>query len=105
MLNSKGLSLVFEGKMAGRPKGSKNRRTILKEQAAESVMAADPEFDPYLYIMSVGKDPSKWDEKRAWAASELMPYKYPRLSAAKIDADVNAKINVVELDKSGGRNG
>jgi len=89
--------------MAGRPKGSKNKRTILKEAALARITADDPEWDPYEYAMSVGKDPSLHTKEQAWAADLLMPFKYPRLSSTKIDADINANVSVVELDKSGGR--
>lgn len=86
----------------GRKIGSKNKRTLLKEEAMRRV-ADDNTFDPFHYLVSVGRDPSQYDEHRFRAAEVLMPYKYPKLSSKLIDADVDAKVNVVELDKSGGR--
>lgn len=86
----------------GRAKGSKNKRTLLKEEAMSRV-ANDKTFDPFTYLVSVGLDPSLYNEHRFRAAEVLMPYKYPKLSSKLIDADVTAAITTVEIDTSGGR--
>lgn len=83
----------------GRPKGARNKKTLAREKA----MAEYHGTDPREYLASVLADPENFDDKRFMAANALMPYTYARLTSAKIDADVNAKVSVVELDKSGGR--
>lgn len=82
-----------------RPKGSKNKRTIARQQAIKDYGGIDPRE----YLASVLADPDQYDEIKFMAAKELMPYTYARLSSTKVDADVNANVSVVELDKSGGR--
>ena len=74
----------------GRPKGSKNKRTLSRERATARI-SQDPDFDPYEYIRSVGLDARKFNQRKAWAAETLMPYIYPRLSASKVDALVRTE--------------
>jgi len=83
----------------GRKLGSKNKRTMAREKALADYRGIDPRE----YLASILENPANFDEHRYMAANALMPYTYARLTSAKIDADVNAKINVIELDKSGGR--
>ena len=78
----------------------KGKRTIAREKALRDYSGTDPRE----YLASILTDPANYDEHRYMAANALMPYTYARLTSAKVDADVNAKINVVEIDKSGGRN-
>lgn len=79
----------------------KGKRTIAREKALKDYGGTDPRE----YLASILEDPENFDDKRFMAANALMPYTYARLTAAKIDADVNANVSVVELDKSGGRGG
>jgi len=72
----------------GRIKGSKNKRTLLRERGLKNAIEREPGFDPHAYAVSVGRDPRKWNQRKSWAAELLMPYMYPRLSATKIDATV-----------------
>ena len=83
----------------GRPKGAKNKKTLARER----MLAEYKGVDPRDYIAGVLSGDLEYDEIRFMAAKELMPYTYARLSATKIDADVNANVSVVEIDKSGGR--
>lgn len=72
----------------GRPKGSRNRRTVLREAGLKDTLEREPGFDPRAYAVSVGRDPRKYNQRKSWAAELLMPYMYPKLSATKIEADV-----------------
>ena len=83
----------------GRKPGARNKRTIAREAAIRDYEGIDPRE----YLASVLADPEQYDEIKFMAAKELMPYTYARLSSSKVDADVNANVSVVELDKSGGR--
>lgn len=83
----------------GRPKGARNKKTLAREKAIAEYNGVDPR--EYLAGMLAGT--VEFDEVKYMAANALMPYTYAKLTSAKIDADVNANINVVELDKSGGR--
>src|SRR5262245_27225264 len=64
---------------AGRPKGSKNKRTIAKEQAFRS---HGP--DPLDHLEAVMNDTSADRQLRLEAAKALAPYKHPRLSSTEI---------------------
>ena len=83
----------------GRPKGARNKKTLAREKA----MAEYHGCDPREYLALVLQDPTQYDDKRFMAAQALMPYTYARLNATKLNADVNANVSVVEIDKSGGR--
>lgn len=92
-----------------RPKGSKNRRTIAKEKQIEAFHGIDPREHISGVLANKIKGPSAMrsvccpecghqvqapDDEAAdkyRAAVDLMPYTYARLSATKVDADVNLK--------------
>ena len=80
-------------------KRGKGKRTIAREKALKDYGGIDPR--EYRGAILAGLE--EYDEHKFMAAKELMPYTYARLSATKIDADVNANVSVVEIDKSGGR--
>lgn len=72
----------------GRIKGSKNKRTLLRERGLKNTIQNEPDFDPRAYAVAVGSGRRKKDPAKSWAAELLMPYMYPRLSSSKIDATV-----------------
>lgn len=60
------------GNPAGLPKGTKQRRTILRE-----ALMANPKFaklDPIEFMLEILSDPSYGLSNRKWAAKEVAPY-------------------------------
>lgn len=72
--------------MAGRPKGSKNKRTLELQEA----VAASGET-PLDYMLRVMRDPTVDHERRDRNAAQAAPYVHPKLSqidaSAKVQAD------------------
>src|SRR5437764_516074 len=65
---------------AGRPRGSRNKRS--RELIAQ--IQQQPETDPRKYLQSVVADPDAPPAFRIQSALGLMPYCFPRLSLMKI---------------------
>lgn len=83
---------------AGRPKGSRNKRTKLLMRALE-----EAECDPALILAKFATDESQEPEFRRRCAADLMPYAYPRLSATEITGEGGGPIEIrdqtMPLDK------
>lgn len=63
---------------AGRPKGAKNKLTVLREVAAEYGMT------PLDYLLGIMRDESLPVEVRMFAAKAALPYCTPRLAAVRM---------------------
>ena len=100
----------------GRPKGSKNRSTILREaqetMLARGLMGREQEFFDSLHVMEVGMrhffakamhgkankgKPETIDANMLQAVSiaeKIAPYRHARLSATKILGDPNSPLRI-----------
>lgn len=94
------------GNPRGRPAGAKNRRTQAVEAAAVETAAKIAEAiegafegDAHALLMSVYKNPAHDMAIRIDAAKASIRYERPALSSveAKVDADVTARIQTIEL--------
>ena len=74
---------------AGRPKGSKNRRTELLEEGNRQ--AAVGGFSPLAYLLQVMRDKTVDKAIRLDAAKAAAPYCHPRLSATHSTKDSDEK--------------
>jgi hypothetical protein len=74
---------------AGRPKGSKNKRTLMLE--AGSRQAAVGGFSPLAYLLQIMRDKTLDKAIRLDAAKAAAPYCHPRLSATHSTKDSNEK--------------
>jgi len=70
---------------AGRPKGSKNRRTLLLEEGAR--VAAEAGTTPLEHLLSAMRDENQPTQVRLDAAKAAAPYCHPRLTANHNSAD------------------
>lgn len=66
---------------AGRPKGAKNKLTVLREVAAQYGST------PLDYLLGIMRDESQPDEVRMFAAKAALPYCTPRLAAVQVAED------------------
>lgn len=66
---------------AGRPKGAKNKATLLREAAVKFGIV------PLDYLLSVMVDESQPDELRLAAAKAALPYCHSRLAAVRVVED------------------
>jgi len=69
---------------AGRPKGAKNRRTILLEEGNR--LASKGGVTPLEHLLSVMRDERKPLRDRLEAAKAAAPYCHPRLSVQYVTA-------------------
>jgi len=90
----------------GRPKGSKNKRTLALEAAAREAMEGVEgvfEGDAHAFLQSVYKNPEVPLEVRILAATKALRVEKPALSAvgAKLQADLQAQafqpVTLIEL--------
>jgi hypothetical protein len=72
---------------AGRPKGSKNKRTLAREAMRIEALKGGVTPMEYLYSRLAIYKKSADHEKAEKIASELMPYCHPRLSAVETKLD------------------
>lgn len=63
---------------AGRPKGAKNKTTLLREAAAKFGIV------PLDYLLSIMVDESQPYELRLYAAKAALPYCHPKLAAVRV---------------------
>ena len=70
---------------AGRPRGSKNRRTLLLEEGAR--VAAEGGLTPLEHLLTVMRDESQPTQVRLDAAKAAAPYCHPRLTAKHTSTD------------------
>lgn len=70
---------------AGRPKGAKNKLTVLREVAGEYGTT------PLDYLLAVMADDSLPTEVRMFAAKAALPYCTPRLAAVRVDTGAGVK--------------
>ena len=77
-------------KLGGRPKGSKNKRTLQQE------LADKPGLSPAEFLYSVMNDHNANAGQRLSAAKELMGYVEPRLASIEVhtDEDHEAPFNI-----------
>ena len=69
-------------KTGGRKRGSKNKRTIVTENAARE--GANKNLTPLQYFLRMMRDPRQPKEDRKWAAAQAAPYMHSRLQATEI---------------------
>ena len=88
---------------AGRPKGGKNKTTLVREaatqRAAEMLASVIPnafDGDAHMLLMAVYRDPSQEWALRVQAASKAIQYEKPALSS--VEAKVTATIQDVSED-------
>ncbi len=78
----------------GRPKGSKTKRTVLKEEAVANGLDPADVLQELLDKYHAAKD---WERVRA-VANDLMPYRHHKLATLHMSADVHhTATNVVEF--------
>ena len=84
---------------AGRPKGAKNRRTLLREEASRR--AANTGVSPLEFLLRIMRDENKSKEVRIAGAKAALPYCLPRLSASHVtvDGQVSHEVWLVRLSK------
>jgi hypothetical protein len=71
---------------AGRPKGSRNKRTLeLQQRVAQSGLT------PLDYMLSIVRDEKREDAIRLEAAKSAAPYVHPRLNSIELKADVEVR--------------
>ena len=77
-------------KLGGRPKGSKNKKTLREELIAKGG------FSPEDILWSIMNDENANLGQRMSAARELLPYTQPKLSSIEVhtDDDHNAPFNI-----------
>ncbi len=107
-----------------RPKGSKNKRTIMAKANADNWLKAG-QRSPLDHILGVQHGELKGPSAKRTvtcpecqaiiemadpeasdayiAAVDAAPYVHAKLAAHKVDASLEANVRVVELDKKGGR--
>ncbi len=68
---------------SGRRKGSRNRATKLREEAAKvaAAHAAEGGVMPLDFMLTMLRDPKAKKRDKQWAAKEAAPYVHPRLSS------------------------
>lgn len=71
----------------GRPKHSPNKATATRERTLEK-----QGLMPLAYMLSILRNETEPDEKRAWAAEKAAPYCHPRLS--QIDANHSGSLDI-----------
>lgn len=83
-------------KGAGRPKGSKNKKTVALQMAV-----LETGITPLAYLLQVMRDPETDPKDRLSAAIAAAPYVHAKLSAIELSGDTNAPvavtINVVSM--------
>jgi hypothetical protein len=70
---------------AGRPKGAKNRRTRLQEEASKQALKGG--ITPLEFLLGIMRDENEAKGVRMAAAKAALPYCHPRLSATHIVGD------------------
>ncbi len=94
-LKKRGLPKGVSGNPKGKPKGTKNRRTI----ARESKMAAQPGLMPLDFCLQILRaKPGEYNLKdRMWAADKALPYIHKKMPIAIEGGDT--PIQVLSADK------
>ncbi len=70
---------------AGRPKGAKNRRTRLQEEASKQALKGG--ITPLEFLLGIMRDENEAKGVRMAAAKAALPYCHPRLSASHVTED------------------
>jgi hypothetical protein len=70
---------------AGRPRGSRNRRT------REAIAAAEQGVTPLNYLLQVMWDPKNDTAARLEAAKAAAPYVHPKLSSIEVQTDADVR--------------
>jgi hypothetical protein len=85
---------------SGRPKGVKNKTTIMKEELHKEVLtrAVENADTPLEVMLGIMRDPDTEPSMRFEAAKAAAPYVHPRLS--QVDSTVTHKNAADEFDES-----
>ena len=70
---------------AGRPKGAKNRHTLLQEEASKQ--AAKGGIAPLEFLLAIMRDENEPTGVRMAAAKAALPFCHPKLSASHVTED------------------
>ena len=76
-------------KGAGRPIGSKNKKTVALQMAV-----LETGITPLAYLLQVMRDPETDPKERLSAAIAAAPYVHAKLSAIELSGDKNAPVEV-----------
>ena len=70
----------------GRPKGRKNKSTVLREKLAERALQSDyvPKFAPQEVLQRVMDGDTTFSERQISAARDLLPFTLPKLAAVHV---------------------
>ena len=79
---------------SGRPKGAKNRRTLMLEEGNR--LASKGGLTPLEHLLSVMRDETKPLRDRLEAAKAAAPYCHPRLSVQYVTADEEGQMTHAE---------
>lgn len=92
------------GRPRGRPKGSKSKRTVEREQAmrevAEKIAGTLPDAfggDAHALLISIYKDARQDMHLRVDAAKAALPYEKPKLASIEVQADVSVRRSAADM--------